>query len=972
MDIGEKKEKPKLPLLGLPVAIPVAQKGSPTVKDGLPVAVTQTGSPTVTMRLPVAFPMATLPGLKEMPMDKPKQPMVYKDLELYKETTLFVIDPQEDIVLTPEWHINVMTELKKYSARELEKASQQLKEDGFTGSMNGTHAEYLKNGLEQGWALSLLPPFPYLAMYLGNSSKDEAMKIITSLPNTTLATIYLQISGDPYAGSSRDELVNALVGYRRFIPESIALALPFSVFKTFVSRDGVPMVYTGRLSRVAPDGRTPIEAYRAYTEHFEKDGITIPTRYTIKSVRAPLRVLLPSSAKRRVPYEIPYHQRSSGVSIQVDTNDLAFQLFNHTFRKFAIGEFRPYVLPVGMRIFKNTPIQDEKHLDELFKNKKKGRVADIRSYLYQINGETLERFLAMIGWTGLTMDHDEIIQLLSLCYISNTDLETLTQFVNIRTFDLLRSIPLPIMKANEAVLTPDVLNDKVKLIWIIATWTKCPIKHINKKYYMERQNLQYSDLVTIIKCLYSPKFNTETYDTPARFLSDIPLNPLESLIMDYLNGQTTIIASFSLIKYDIWGTSDNTLFVEDFPLYVPCITRAFKPSTLVGFDYKNDEVLTSHLCTMTDMEIVEEFNLSEKFKSRDLLIKRAKALYPAYCRSEWTRATDKDTTINSKQNIMMMDKRVFDDDDDPAIGYGSILAPRRKRTYQLSEIVHSIKIENGLAIFHNPTYYSECGVSVHKNVAPDDKLKFFSIKMTTALRDFLPSLPQDNEYVMRLNEIFRDNFDHSRFGRYIVNVVQSVKLLNPEVYKIFVNSLVKLLKMSLYARFWKGPPHPYPYVWVEHGGDYADKDGLPMGIKITDYASQEVRDKNYVSAFYEFLHTFVDIDGFDSGVITKVHHQAIMDIYNSMFFLEYDVVSKLVYMTDAAMMPILLASIKSQMCLADLSNRGIKTAWMLLNYILNPQQLKELYAEEGMEEFVIEFFGVANHTDPYLPFKTLE
>ena len=175
----------------------------------------------------------------------------------------------------------------------------------------------------------------------------------------------------------------------------------------------------------------------------------------------------------------------------------------------------------------------------------------------------------------------------------------------------------------------------------------------------------------------------------------------------------------------------------------------------------------------------------------------------------------------------------------------------------------------------------------------------------------------------------------------------------------------------MYGRFWSGPPNDYPYIYVGGGLDYAVQKEEKKEQQMLDairnrYVGYELRDKNYIEAFYRVKALYDANLDFSKPVVSV--NTKIYKFLQNIRALDYDWISGTIRISNVNLLVLYEKSIKDQACILDISDRGIKTVFVyytrILGLSLDDFNLS-LSLKAGIEyKFRPTLMNITNHIDP--------
>lgn len=852
------------------------------------------------------------------------------------------------------WYQNLDTDLRKYLRKDIENAASELYKSSIPAPTKRTYTKDLKSIIKAvrmgNIFIPLIPALNYLNYFNDENGIIQWSKMSLGTLRQ-LAIYYGYLNEDDINNYNRTQLLILMTTTAIKVTLNQARYMGIYRFKHYLSSTGL--------------GEAQERDIHSLYDYYEQYYQVRPKEYAIN---------LGISNIQEKPY------RPLNISISLSNNFDQVTIQTNEEIPLTIDEITTNVIP-----FNSTNYISEQKFNLLKPvNSSKAVKSDLETYLFaDIVPQGIAEMVMSLNKTELLqlmkfevneMSLDDIRQFL-ICWMIQPLLpyEKIFRKLLITGYDvLIRSITDIVFENFSQLFIKEIINDRLSLIFALATF-QLPIFNTVIPFgpeYEMRHRLNNEQLKNVTNACYSYD-NINTY---FRFLIKYEVRNIEPFIYKYANGanvsELAKYKNFMIIPEFV--TDKRQYFIENICEYENVFKRRGKPSVPVGKQLETLSIAALSLSVFTDTELVEVFGNNYNWSSRADFIRQL-ALSLTASEDLWTFANNPDLSVNP-YSIINLENKNFNDPSDPIISYGRLTA---YRSYNLSELVAAFqprelpkinspdtngngKIQSpklqkeGEVVFLNPSYNNPSRIN---NPFADfehiDELRIFPLKSMGQLL-FLLRKNVSPLFTELISLIEKGLNSQVKINRYLKALRDNLDSLNSEEMDNFKEYTYKLFILSMYARFWKGPPEKYQYAWIDDGRNNRSI-SAEEGRHLANTAERALNYTKYS----------IEITDLIKSMTTKTRN-----IVDNIFILEYDWISGLVRSTNTLFMDIFRDSLRCQMCIAELSDRGIKTAYVLISRVLNHedsqmnQMLRNILQNENQPDFIPVLMELTLHKDP--------
>lgn len=520
----------------------------------------------------------------------------------------------------------------------------------------------------------------------------------------------------------------------------------------------------------------------------------------------------------------------------------------------------------------------------------------------------------------------------------------LTETICATSTETLRSLAPFYLADRRKESTPFTVTRRIMLVWILATGT-FPTNPFIQSPNIEKKVEQFLSLSNREICLLYHK-NVKNKD---------PSITPQWQVVEFFNGNTSKFADNDTkylletckashitdsIVYPIQVSSEiaKQMYWVDNCYHYLQLSTLFHKEPRVPIDV--DLFISGKVpgVFLTDRELLDTIGAAPNtffWKNRQHLVSAVQGYIAMHKESHWVLLDKKERSTNPDTNMITLEKRVWDDPENPILSFGSY---KTYRSYQVSELIDSITDDVEGSLFNNPSFDN-----VH------DNLQSFPLGSINELIRVLETrkhyLKSGNTLIDILIAKLREALRSSSVAfKYEKEIHKAMESWSP-VQKELLTSIAKHLFVSgMIARFWKGKSHPIPYTWIEKGGLN------PKGVNLT---TPDERNANFT------------IQGCLIREMMEKLHPDVTELLWQIKIVRYEFQSHNCYLTNKVFMELFDHASQPDaegFCLADYSNRAIETWYHFMTRILNIVNA-DIDVLLG-SKFNPDLMGIANHVDP--------
>ena len=403
--------------------------------------------------------------------------------------------------------------------------------------------------------------------------------------------------------------------------------------------------------------------------------------------------------------------------------------------------------------------------------------------------------------------------------------------------------------------------------------------------------------------------------SPYRHLLVYPESILDSFVTDYQREFTAGFAQ-SLGMIIPVGVDDEEYYFRNLRKYIYIFSRPENTPPPPQLDPQARRATNKQKIRIyTDYELVDAYEIYPPYDwdSRSDLIKRILDETETYARgSQWSfhkRSCNNDDTIN----IVSGDLRDKDDPNNPILSYGTM---NNYRCYNLEELVASFRPTETGFVFAVPDWKA------------GQEMSLFPLPSIRQLRTLLLNMGDAPLFQPLIDKITEGFAQMNQAGARLRGLRAQYVAFPPNQQELVRDYLSWMFFLSATFRFWKGPPNPYPMVWVEGGG----RDQLCTEIQ---------RDENAV--YWMALRTRI------LSAMPKTLEEWLLGLPR----VKYNFQTGDATLGEEVIDFVITKAQEGNFCLADASDRIIQTSYYLATRILSldNNQFNRLMKEEIVRLF---------------------
>lgn len=899
--------------------------------------------------------------------------------------------------MNEEWEINVYKELQSLGEEYVNAALANLIASGFEADLQSfqQNVSSVVRALKDGWVFHA----PYYPNFNEHYTRNGKKIPFVELSEQTLKTIALRLRVISRASFDKVSQLEILNMYKKHVNkvfyESVQ-TLTVSQLITASRFFRIPLVLRGRDLRLQSSDTVSPELVRKYMELqnrslgrelYEENMFFKAYRLDFSPAKKDSIKYSDKLSMKLPPFE---YEKMSIYSIKS-------KLFSYGQRKVSFFGKTLVLKPKGYGQDVDTSREvTAREVARYINNKsnivdsKTNKEIHLSTVLYLLPESEVPKLMDLFELTGLQGTFDDLVQLLCLCFYTETDPKIFKEFVQINQDELISAIPISLMQ--ELRINPIMFFDRISTLWTIVTWTECPIPLVTQtSRYRSLSSIESRTISGLAKILY----DQPTVDpcTHLRYCSKMRKTRIESLVItSHYKNVVPFIRSTNLITFPKGVASMRDMFTyykNNIKYYKRYASRKHKPSFPTGKYAKDRDHVLKVMEAYSDKEILELFCFQEFIWSdRDSFIKEIVDLIVS-SEDTWLPLSKKENALNPSMDPISLEERVYDDPDNPVVAFGRAFA---YRAYQLSELNESFKMTReknakGRMVtkveFYNPLYGSifEEVQDAFVRGGEKDTLKMFSIMDIMKLDELLNKLyagasPQLITNIDSLKVKIQEGISASEeVLAYFRERSAIYRRFTPQQRDSIIQFYLRMFSLSMYARFWSGAPNDFVYTFVENGSDEYHRYGaveIPQGFEHC-YVGVGQRAVNYTENSLLLNQTFNQNPGLPDKIGDVVPiDRAVFDFIHETFNLNYDWTSGAIDLSNVKFLDIFCDSTKAQMCLADLSDRGLKTSFVYLTTVLGLSEgdfnaaLKKMFGTDDLPDFKPQDMSGTRHIDPGL------
>jgi len=370
--------------------------------------------------------------------------------------------------------------------------------------------------------------------------------------------------------------------------------------------------------------------------------------------------------------------------------------------------------------------------------------------------------------------------------------------------------------------------------------------------------------------------------------------------------------------------------------YLNAFARRSSPSLLTASELTNHQTAAVALSMLTDVELSRKYPFEGlRWTSRNDLIRRLSHLITSQ-QPRWTLLQVPERRRNPRTSLVTLLDLMYGDPTDPVLSYGSFL---EYRSFNTSELVTTFAPSDGVFTATNPSFTGTAG-----NDGYVDELQSFPVNTMQQLQELL-MLTHDPVFIPLLRAIdgfLREQDIHQDYLREVRRSLNALTVADRAAI-LRIGGLIFL--SSMYARFWGGPGRPWPYLFIEHA-DMA-VDAVQRDLRYTESVATIDAALTAASANVQVIITNLHVINFQWSSLTPL---VTVNRWSDLYAL----------------------SKENKMCLADLSDRGTRTAYAFLVTIaeMSLEQFNAhiiaLTGDPSQEPFTPGNMNTSQHVDPAL------
>lgn len=893
-------------------------------------------------RLPTIGPPEARHAYNYAPLLEPRR-IHGLQLPVEHDSTIDVSEPYVSPPVTPKptvrippqdadamWLKAVKTSLSVYTLQELNKAATF---HGYTAKHDAIAG--VAKDIQDGHNPSLMPPLDYVWHFTLGNRGPGGLHILKALSIKNLGLLASRCGFDPITAvlMSTDALAAKVHAYERILSMKELEEMPLDQLKSYLRARDISL-NSGTHAKRAGSRQTLIASY---VKHHAKAGDIVPVTSLVPLKSQPIALVA-----GRLPPQIEVHSFATHC-----VGKDAYTVEELMVKNFmANGKLKPYatlaeMIPVHGDdiVFNILTIADMIVMHQYAKIK--GADVYIIEYLMVMTTDDIDALLHTIGFSGFVGSRFDKIHFLWLMYTMDTSdgvSESMRRITHAST--------------DQLVKVTGAKDSRVKLLWKLVFHATIDITDVSR--CVMYQQLLYKSPTFIMNCCrymyrYFSRDILSLYE-PYGFLSLVSDGSRLELFIEAL-GTTSPETGDILTCEDLVSQSGNFMmfppristtkevyFLENVSSYEAVFSRTTRLAAPAGEQLKSQLMLCKILSTMTDTELMEIYHFEGvNWTSRNDLLVRLVALISA-TQPTWSFISNPSRSKNPRYSWYELEDRSFDDPMNPIISFGDMF---QYRSYSTSELDGAFTPDdNHVVHFYNPLYTSKSSVCE----GFQDTMQEFDmpsmVQLLSLLKGEQSMLPMFKTIISNIETGIAETNHVSK----AINILKrSVMMCGGLASSSFEGILVQMFIMSMYARFWKGPGFPYPLKWRDRGDHIVE---------------EETRDRNYTLA------------GFKLRELLAAADPRIRKIFTGLLVINYVWSSGNVYLTRENYSTLFEDSAKSQMCLADMSDRGLQTAYYLLTSIFD---LKEAEINQRIAKaihclvqplFIAAAVDITGHVDP--------
>ena len=671
-------------------------------------------------------------------------------------------------------------------------------------------------------------PIEYLKHFIGGKQdvKDKH-KILDTLSSETLIQLITRlriVNRIEALEMTRDAIISALVNYDQIFSSLELDQLNQEQLRTLLRSRNIPFSPRDAISTLKS----------RYIKYYTDKGITIPT--------LPLWAPEPESTQR--PLIEPSYALQEKQYNFINLPKISF---------VKTAENNLVIGPVGdIKLYE---VKEIKSIEQMLKGHlriipESGYNITLMDYIIDAPEKDLDKYLTSIGLQGLKGTWEDKLQIIWLHYV-HIELsptiyseEEIKEIITSSTSNLYLVVDYLLETRHIDPNLVYILRDRAFIVWFLLTGLyirydqpriindiltdPVPLYSIQRGHNIEKASdiTKYPvyEQVTkrngqkvnmLVEYLYNYKSSGMLlYLTPYRYLALIYYTNLSSVLEPFIEhlGSTDIQTmikengDFMIMPGGLTAEQQLQYFLRNIKDYEQVFNRKNKPG--YPWSYMTQKIFT-YLRLFTDKELIDGYgHIIEWKNSRYKYIAQIIGLFADRSRS--------DKWLLGKQDTPCVNQLPQFNAKDPLL---TMIQPHGNICYTTSQLtMHFVKDNDGYNHFRNPDY-SPPGKSDYV-----DMTKEFNDTQLLDLRDIIVENPKDDNSVKAIDPIYQNLLDsilrgltedNSTKTRYVnLSWVNQMKK-NDDDRKYLQKIIYSMFLLGLYARYWEGPGHQYPYQYVE-------------------------------------------------------------------------------------------------------------------------------------------------------------
>lgn len=801
--------------------------------------------------------------------------------------------------------------------------------------------------IRKGANLRVVPPLDYLGHFVGNMVGQMRRPVLEKLDIETLRFLAVRMGLVEQLGTAlmkKGDLVEILVKAHPLLSIEEMHEMDWNQMSTFLRTKGIPFTHAGISKRAGS-----VDALRRiYKDYEEKLGHALPSKRYV-----PERVDMVRALAGKHAIEVARREAPKVVTI-APSSGMDKAVLVAYFKNFPRMQRNGYQGTKFMEQVDMVPVDSiDNTIDGIVKavlgheyvRRHENYGVYAIDYILNADDKALDLVLAGIGLPGLIGNWEQKLQIIWLMYISDRPLlDGAVEVAKTSTEKLLEVLP--------ADFDPTMPRDRASVLWFFMTNTYPPTqKVVGTPAYNEATQRPGHVVSLLCKYLYRYYGEILSQQNPYRFLALVQeRSSMEQFIESFTVAPVDTIVErtvrFMLFPPETTKASPDkdAYYLENLRHYDGIFKRKAKPSLPSKVDLQTKAGALAALGGFTDFELMEIYQFEGMmWRSRPHLLEQLAELASSKV-PQWTLASNPKRCSNPTFSNLLQADREFGNESDPIISLGNLYG---YRCYTMSELIGGFSAgDDGFTHFHNPLYNDP------KNPRPDEYIDTLREFDTASVRQLRTLLVESKRAVFKelIENIDLGMTDASRIGVYVSTLQRTIAKLTTKEQIAFQHVVLQMFIQSMYARFWKGPGFPFPFKWVEGG---AGEDTAHPRLEVVWQ-----RDKNYSQADIKLR-----------GLLTDAG-AAVRELFESLTVVNYIWTSGTAYTTVDNYSKIATDASKSKMCLADMSDRGLQTAYFLMSRVFawseeqTNAQLREWIGSRTQSLFISTLVGVTNHVDP--------